>query len=156
MYPRGFFDHNIRELETFQCDHCDYQVNGQVLLTKHMDKEHKLIPQLDGLEDSSSKELDPCLGLTPPCLGLTPPSLGLKPPSLGLTPLCPLCKDSEKVPDIGSCGIYGSHGCDWGGGNCVTCHLVFNIKGAHNCKDICDELVKKVCKRCYTSFRNRK
>ena len=64
MYPTGFFDHNIRELETFQCDHCDYQVNCQVLLRKHMDKEHKLIPQLDGLEDSSSKELDPCLGLT--------------------------------------------------------------------------------------------
>ena len=119
---------SIQELETFQCDHCDYQVNCQVLLRKHMDKEHKLIPQLDGLKDSSSKGLDPC----------------------------PLCKDSEEVPDIGGCGRYGSHGCGCGGCNCVTCHLVFNIKGAYGCKAICDELVKKVCKRCYTSFRNRK
>ena len=117
---------SIQELETFQCDHCDYQVNCQVLLRKHMDKEHKLIPQLDGLEDLSSKEQVPC----------------------------PLCKGSEEVPDFGSCGRWGAHGCGWGGGNCVTCHLVFNIKGAHGCKAICDDLVKTVCKRCYMSFRN--
>ena len=51
---------SIQEIDTFQCDHCDYQVNCEVLLRKHMDKEDKLIPQLDGLEDPSSKELDPC------------------------------------------------------------------------------------------------
>ena len=31
--------------ETFLCNHCDYQVKCQVLLRKHKDKEHKLIPQ---------------------------------------------------------------------------------------------------------------
>ena len=50
-----------------------------------MDKEHKLIPQLYGLEDSSSKEQD----------------------------TWPLCKGSEEVPDISGCGRYGSHRCGW-------------------------------------------
>ena len=121
-------ENSIQEVEPVQCHHCDYQVNCKVLMRKHMDKEHTVIPQLDGLEDLSSKEQVPC----------------------------PLCKGSEEVPDFGSCRRWGAHGCGWGGGNCVTCHLVFNIKGAHGCKAICDDLVKTVGKRCYTSFRNHK
>ena len=48
-------DNSTKEVETFQCDHCDYQVNCKVIMSKHMDKEHTVIPQLDGLENLSSK-----------------------------------------------------------------------------------------------------
>ena len=49
-----------QEVEPFQCHHCDYQVSSIFLMRKHMDKEHTVIPQLDGLEDLSSKENVPC------------------------------------------------------------------------------------------------
>ena len=84
-----------------------------------------MIPQVDGLEDSGKKGLDPC----------------------------PLCKNAREVPDPGECGKWGSHGVGFSGSDCVTCHIILNIKGAHGCEDICNDLVKKVCERCKSSFK---
>ena len=41
---------------SFKCDQCDLEANCKVSLRKHMEKEHKVIPQLDGFEDDISKE----------------------------------------------------------------------------------------------------
>ena len=111
--------------KSFLCEICDMKTNCKVSLGKHMQKEHSTIPQFDGLEDSGDTGLDPC----------------------------PLCKNAREVPDTGSCGTWGHHGVGFSGGNCVTCHLILNIKGAHGCEATCNELVKKVCGRCRTSFR---
>jgi len=46
---------SIQELsdEDFKCDQCNFQANCKVSLRKHIAKDHKLIPQLDGaLEES--------------------------------------------------------------------------------------------------------
>ena len=48
-------ENSTKEVETFQCDHCYYQVNCKVIMSKYMDKEHTVIPQLDGLENISRK-----------------------------------------------------------------------------------------------------
>ena len=40
-----------QEIETFQCDQCDYRANCKVSLNKHIAKEHKVIPQIDGLNE---------------------------------------------------------------------------------------------------------
>ena len=42
----------------FQCDQCDYQVNCKVVMTNHVEKEHRVIPQIDGLEDPECKKED--------------------------------------------------------------------------------------------------
>ena len=47
----------IQESETFQCDQCDYQVNCKVAMRKYVEKEHKVIPQIDGLEDTENIHL---------------------------------------------------------------------------------------------------
>ena len=60
---------------------------------------------------------------------------------------------ARKVPDLGECGKWGFHGVGFSGGNCVTCHLILNLKGAHGCEDICNDLVMKVCERCSSSFK---
>ena len=41
---------------SFKCDQCDLEVNCKVSLRKHIEKHHKVIPQLDGLEDGNSEE----------------------------------------------------------------------------------------------------
>ena len=41
------------------CDICDFRANCKVTLGKHIQKEHSQIPQFDGLEESSIKEVDP-------------------------------------------------------------------------------------------------
>ena len=43
----------------FNCELCNFIVNYKVTLQKHIKKEHSKFPQLDGLEDSSMKEVDP-------------------------------------------------------------------------------------------------
>ena len=48
---------STKEVETIQCDHCDYQVNCKVNMRKHMDKEHTVIPQLDGLVNLSGEAM---------------------------------------------------------------------------------------------------
>ena len=40
--------------DSFNCDQCQHQANCKASLRKHVGKEHKLIPQLDGLDDSNS------------------------------------------------------------------------------------------------------
>ena len=51
--------------EAFQCDQCDHKANCNVGLTKHIRKEHRVIPQLDGINDEkvvnekSSQTKDP-------------------------------------------------------------------------------------------------
>ena len=35
----------------------------------------------------------------------------------------------------------------------LAMHLILNIKGAHGCEDICNDLVRKVCERCRSSFK---
>ena len=40
----------------FQCDQCDYEANCKVGLRKHMEKQHTLIPQIDGLVDIKTSE----------------------------------------------------------------------------------------------------
>ena len=45
---------SIQGSETFNCDQCDYQDNCKVSMIKHVDKEHKVIPQIDGLEDTEN------------------------------------------------------------------------------------------------------
>ena len=66
---------------------------------------------------------------------------------------CPLCLNASYSPDPGSCGKWGSHGVGFSGGNCVTCHLMFKMKGVHGYEAICNSLVKKVCERCRSSFK---
>ena len=41
---------------SFKCDQCDFESNCKVILRKHILKEHKLIPQLDGLTDNEIVE----------------------------------------------------------------------------------------------------
>ena len=36
---------------SFKCDQCDFEANCKVSLRKHTEKEHQVIPQLDGLND---------------------------------------------------------------------------------------------------------
>ena len=45
---------SIQGSKTFNCDKCDYQDNCKVSMIKHVDKEHKVIPQIDGLEDTEN------------------------------------------------------------------------------------------------------
>ena len=40
--------------DSFKCDQCEHQANCKASLRKHVGKEQKLIPQLDGLDDSNS------------------------------------------------------------------------------------------------------
>ena len=94
-----------------KCKICDMKAECKVSLGKHMLKEHTTIPQVDRLDDSGEKGLDPC----------------------------PLCRDARQVPDLGECGKWGFHGVGFSGGNCVTCHLILNIKGADGCEDICND-----------------
>ena len=65
--------------ESFHCEICEIKAKCKESLGKHMQKEHCPIPQLDGLEDSGEKGLDPC----------------------------PLCKIAREVPDLGECGMWG-------------------------------------------------
>ena len=39
---------------SFRCEQCDHKANCKVSLRKHIGKEHKTIPQLDGFEDIKS------------------------------------------------------------------------------------------------------
>ena len=39
---------------SFKCDQCDHEANCKVSLRKHMGKDHKKIPQIDGFEDINS------------------------------------------------------------------------------------------------------
>ena len=48
---------SIQGSETFNFDKCDYQDNCKVSMIKHVDKEHKVIPQIDGLEDTENIHL---------------------------------------------------------------------------------------------------
>ena len=50
-------DHG-KKVNYFKCELCDFRANCKVALGKHIQKEHSQIPQLDGLKDSSIKELD--------------------------------------------------------------------------------------------------
>ena len=110
----------------------------------HVEKTHKdTIPQLDGnIENIATDEVVQTLDVQKKKGILTPP----------VDP-CPLCKDSKDVPDLGTCGIVHAHEDGWGGANCVTCLLVFKIKGNHGCIAICDKYIKKVCQRCRTLFK---
>ena len=43
--------------DPFQCDQCDYRANCKVSLSKPIRKYHKVIPQIDGLEDVKTFEV---------------------------------------------------------------------------------------------------
>ena len=52
-------DDHVEKVKYFKCELCDFRANCKVALGKHIQKEHSKIPQFDGLEDLSIKELDP-------------------------------------------------------------------------------------------------
>ena len=128
----------------YKCDQCEQTFKTENGMKIHVGKTHKdTIPQLDGnIEKIATDEVVQTLDVEKNKVILTPP----------VDP-CPLCKDSKDVPDLGTCGIVHAHGDGWGGANCVTCHLVFKIKGNHGCIAICDKYIKKVCERCRTHFK---
>ena len=41
---------------SFKCDQCDLEANCKVSLRKHIEKEHKIIPQIDGFDDDTSEK----------------------------------------------------------------------------------------------------
>ena len=45
---KASFIHEVSE-NSFKCDQCDHEANCKVSLRKHIGKEHKMIPQLDGM-----------------------------------------------------------------------------------------------------------
>ena len=111
----------------FKCNQCEYSNATEKGLAMHIRKKHR-ISQVDGFDDSYEEHT-----IDYEVKGLDP---------------CPLCKDALEVPDHGNCGKWGSHGAGFSPGNCVKCHLIFNIKGGHRCEAICNGIVEKVCKRC--------
>ena len=48
-------DNELSEI-SLKCDQCDFKVNCKVKLRKHIEKEHKVIPQLDGVNDNNHSE----------------------------------------------------------------------------------------------------
>ena len=38
---------------SFKCDQCDLEANCKVSLKKHIEREHKIIPQIDGFDDDT-------------------------------------------------------------------------------------------------------
>ena len=41
---------------SFKCDQCDHEANCEVGLRKHIGRDHKVIPQIDGINDISSAD----------------------------------------------------------------------------------------------------
>ena len=109
----------------FECDQCSYTNESDKGLKQHQRMKHKIY-QTDGANDLDIEEAED---------------------------KCPLCQNAKELPDPGSCGKWGSCGVGFSGGNCVTCHLLFKIKGVHGCEAICNSLVKNVCERCRSSFK---
>ena len=57
--PTDISGHHGDKVESVKCELCDFSADCKVSLGIHIQKEHSQIPQYDGLDDSSTKEMDP-------------------------------------------------------------------------------------------------